>query len=173
VIGVDATVLAYAVNRGAPGHARAAAALEALAGGDRPFGLPLGCAHQFVRFVSHPHAVARTLTPALAWAFVERLLESPAAGLLLPTRHHRRTFEEVLEAVGAQPGIAAGLETATVLREHGIRELLSADPAMRRFAFLSVRDPLHGPPWSPDQGTARRYRVLSGRTSPTTRTSTG
>ena len=40
MIAVDASVLAYAVNRHAPQHARAASALEALANGDRPWALP-------------------------------------------------------------------------------------------------------------------------------------
>lgn len=173
MIGVDATLLAYAANRGAPEHLRAARVLEALAGGDRRWALPLSAAHQFARIVTHPHAVARTLTAAEAWGFVERLLESPAAELLLPTREHLRVLEEVLESLGPGAGAAPGLETAALLREHGVRELLSTDPAMRRYAFLSVRDPLHGTPWSPVEERPRRYRVLSGRTSPTTRTSTG
>ena len=55
------------------------------------------------------------------------------------------------------------LETAVLLREHGVRELLSADRGMRRFTFLSVRDPVHGEAWSPAQPPARRYRVLKAR----------
>ncbi len=173
MIGVDATLLAYAANRGAPEHLRAAHTLESLASGETRWALPLSAAHQFGRLVTHPHAVARTLTALEAWGFVERLLESPTVELLLPTRHHLQVLDEVLEALGPAGGAVAGLETAVLLREHGVRELLSADPAMRRFAFLSVRDPLHGPVWTPEEGRPRRYRVLSGRTSPTTRTSTG
>jgi hypothetical protein len=173
MIGVDATVLAYAANRGAPGHRRAAEALEALAGGDRAWALPLGAAHRFARLVTDPSRVARALAAGEAWEFVERLLESPAVELLLPTRHHLRVLDEVLASLGPGAGAAAGLETAVQLREHGVRELLSADPGMRRFPFLEVHDPLHGPPWTPDRGATRRYRVLSGRTSPTTRSSTG
>ena len=56
-----------------------------------------------------------------------------------------------------------GLETAVLLREHGVRELLSADRGMRRFAFLGVRDPVHGEAWSPAERPARRYRVLRPR----------
>jgi hypothetical protein len=55
------------------------------------------------------------------------------------------------------PGLA-GVETAAILWEHGVRELLSADPGMRRFAFLDVRDPLHGAEWSPREHPALRYR---------------
>ena len=47
-----------------------------------------------------------------------------------------------------------------MLREHGVRELLSVDRGMRRFAFLTVVDPIHGPAWSPGAPPARRYRTL-------------
>jgi hypothetical protein len=49
------------------------------------------------------------------------------------------------------------------LREHGVRELLSTDPGMRRWRFLDVRDPLRGEPWSPGARPARRYRTLTRR----------
>ena len=66
-------------------------------------------------------------------------------------------------AAAGAPGVGhadlAAAETAAILWEHGVRELLSADRGMRRFAFLSVRDPLHGPEWSPREMPARRYRA--------------
>jgi len=163
MIAVDGALLAFAANRGAPGHLRAAAALEALAEGERPWGLPVSAAHRFLRLVTHPHAVARTLGAADAWALVERLLASPGARLLTPTADHPRVVGEVLGAWGLAGSLPAGFETAVLLREHGVRELLSPDRTMRRFAFLAVRDPLHGPAWSPAERPSRRYRVLSPR----------
>jgi hypothetical protein len=59
--------------------------------------------------------------------------------------------------------VPAGLELAAVLREHGVRELLTADEGMKRFAFLSVLDPVHGPTWTPTEAPQRRYRVLRPR----------
>jgi hypothetical protein len=163
MIGVDASLLAYAVNRGVPEHLRAAPVLESLAGGERPWALPLSAAHHFVRQVTHPHAVARALGAAEAWGFVRRLLESPSVRLLAPTSDHPRVAAEVLEWVAFPGAVGAGFETAVLLREHGVRELLSADRTMRRYPFLQVRDPVHGPPWTPDEPPARRYRVLTPR----------
>ena len=40
-------------------------------------------------------------------------------------------------------------------------QLLSADRGMRRFAFLSVRDPVHGETWSPAERPARLRAVVS------------
>jgi hypothetical protein len=70
---------------------------------------------------------------------------------------------ELLGVETRPQGALMGLETAVILREHGVRELLSSDRAMRRFAFLSVRDPFHGEPWTAGAAPAKRYRVLKHR----------
>lgn len=166
MIAVDATVLAYGVNRFAPEHPRAAAVLEELVNGDRPWALPWPAVHGFLAFVTHPHAVARPLGAGDACAFLDRLRESPTLRMLGPTDRHATVLGELLAAAPPGPAAPGGLELAVVLREHGVRELLSSDRAMRRFTFLSVRDPLHGDPWTPRSRPGRRYRVLR---SPATR----
>jgi len=163
---VDAGVLACAANRYVPEHPRAGAVIEALANGGSPWAIAWPAAHEFVRAVTHPHAVVRPLAPADAWAYLERLLESASLRMLGPTERHAGTVAAILrgmdaEGAAAGPAGLAGIETAAILREHGVRELLSADRGMRRFTFLSVRDPLHGPEWSPREAPARRYRTLA------------
>lgn len=161
---VDASLLAYAVNRYAPEHARAASVLEEIANGDRPWALPWPAVHEFLARVTHPHAVARALRPADAWAFVDALSHSTSLRWLGPTDRHAVVAAEVLELVAdAAAGWPTGFETAVVLREHGVRELLSADRGMRRYRFLDVRDPVHGELWTPAEAPARRYRTLTRR----------
>lgn len=161
---VDASLLAYSINRYAPEHARAAAALEELANGERPWALPWPAVHEFLASVTHPHAVARALRPADAWAFVEELGRSASLRWLGATERHAAAAAEVLELVAdAGAGWPTGFETAVVLREHGVRELLSADRGMRRYRFLDVRDPVHGELWTPADPPARRYRTLVRR----------
>jgi uncharacterized protein len=163
MLALDTSLLAYAVNRHAPEHARAARVVEQLADGALPWALPWPVLHEFLRLVTHRHAVARALGPADAWAFVEALLASHSIRLLGPGEGHAAALAELLASLPPGAGVPAGIETAAVLREHGVRELLSADAGMRRFAFLSVRDPVHGPPWAPGEAPARRYRVLKSR----------
>jgi predicted nucleic acid-binding protein len=163
MIALDVSVLAFAVNRYAPEHARANRVVEDLVNGERPWALPWSVVHEFLQLVTHPHAVARPLKAAEASGFFERLLQSPVAHLLAHTPAHAQALGEVLESVEPSGGLPAGLETAVLLREHGVREILSSDPGMRRFPFLTVVDPLHGAGWSPAAGPARRYRVLRAR----------
>jgi predicted nucleic acid-binding protein len=157
---LDTSLLAYAANRHAPEHARATEVVETLANGETPWALPWPVVHEFLHLVTHPHAVARALAPADAWAFVEALLTSHSVRVLAPTEAHAGALAELLAALPADAAVPHGLEVAVVLREHGVRELLSADRGMRGFAFLSVRDPVHGAAWSPAERPARRYRVL-------------
>ena len=165
MIAVDTGLLALAVNRYAPEHARAAALLESLAEGDAPWALPWSVVHEFLGFVTHQHSVARVLGAQDAWGFVESLAASPSLRFLGPTERHAEACAEVLvlRDVGAVAALDASFATAVLLREHGVRELLSTDPGMRQWRFLDVRDPLHGEPWSPADAPARRYRTLSRR----------
>ena len=166
---VDAGILACAVNRFVPEHTRAGAVIEELANGAAPWSIPWPAAHEFVRLVTHPHVVVRPLAARDAWGYLEKLRESASLRMLGPTERHGETLAALLAgASGASPatlgGAGAGwarLEVAAVLWEHGVRDLLSADRGMRRFAFLTVRDPLRGPPWSAREIPARRYRVLA------------
>ena len=157
---VDSGVLACAVNRFAPEHTRAARALEELAAGDTPWGLPWPAVHEFLGLVTHPHRVARPLALSDAFGFVAELLKSPTVRPLGATERHAEVLAEVIATPGTAGHDPTRLELAAVLREHGVRELLSADRGMRRFGFLEVRDPLHGPPWSPGEPPGRRYRRL-------------
>jgi uncharacterized protein len=161
MIAVDTSVLAFAVNRHTREHARAAEALEVLANGDVPWALPWPAVDEFVRLVTRAHVAPRPLAPSDALAFVDALLRSASLTPLGAGERHAAVLAELL-GEGARGGaVPPGFEVAAVLREHGVRELLSADAGMRRFGFLTVIDPVHGAPWSPEAAPARRYRRLA------------
>lgn len=160
MIAVDATILAYAANRFSPQHARASQVLEELANGDTPWALPWPAVYEFLRLVTHPHAAVRPLKVSDAWGFMGELMKSSSVRLLHATEAHATTLIEVLGMVGTPGPLAPQLETAVLLREHGVREVISADQGLRRFGFLEVVDPLKDLEWSPGRGPARRYRRL-------------
>ena len=164
MIAVDSGLLLLAANRFAPEHARAAALLESLAAGEAPWALTWSGIHEFLGFVTHPHAVARVLGAEEAWGFIEVLTASSALHLLAPTDRHASVCAEVLALAGSGAGrLDPSFTTAVILREHGVRELLSTDTSMSRWGFLELRDPLKGEGWTPSAKPLRRYRTLSGR----------
>lgn len=162
MIAIDTSVLAYAVNRYAPEHLRAARIVEDLANGDASWALPWPVVHDFLRWVTHAHVVARPLSGPDAAEFLEEVLASPSVQLLSPGAAHFGAVLETLASVRGGEGTPAALEIAAVLREHGVREILSVDRDLRRFGFLTVIDPFHGVGWSPAAPPARRHRVLGG-----------
>lgn len=165
MIAVDSGLLVLAANRFSHEHVRATALLESLAEGEAPWAVTWSAVHEFLGFVTHPHAVARVLGATEAWGFIEALTGSPSLSLIGPTEHHAASCAEVLAlaGVGAAGILDPSFATAVILREHGVRELLSTDPAMSRWGFLDVRDPLKGDSWTPLARPARRYRTLAGR----------
>ena len=162
MIAVDTSVLALALNRHAPEHARAAAALEALVNGEAPWALPWPVVNELVALVTHPHATPRPLSTAEAIGYVRDLLASPSVTAIGPTERHADTLAALVAELDSSPGKPPGLEVAAVLREHGVRELLTADRGMRRYAFLDLVDPLHGERWLPGVPPVRRHRRLRG-----------
>jgi predicted nucleic acid-binding protein len=130
MIALDAGLLALAVNRYAPGHARAAALLESLAEGDAPWALPWSAVHEFLAFVTHRHAVARTLGAEDAWGFIAALSRSPSVRFLGPGPRHAAVVAEVLSLGRSREPLTldAAFTTAVLLREHGVRELLLDGP---------------------------------------------
>jgi predicted nucleic acid-binding protein len=165
MIALDSGLLALAANRFALEHARAASLLESFAEGDAPWALTWSGVHEFLGFVTHPHAVARVLGPREAWGFVEALTQSPSLHLLGPTERHAAVCAEVLALAGPEStgGLDPSFTTAVILREHGVREILSTDTGLARWRFLEVRDPLKGEGWTPATRPTRRYRTLAGR----------
>src|SRR5262249_13293207 len=130
--------------------------LEDLVNGDTPWALPWTVASEFLERVTHPHAVVRPLRADEACGFLELLLASPVAHALAPTARHPAAFREAAAMAGAESGLPPRVETAALLREHGVRELLGFDGGMRRYPFLTVIDPLR----ETAGGPRRRYRML-------------
>lgn len=169
MIAVDASLLVHAVNRGGPGHGRAAAVLEGLVNGETAWVLPWPAVDDFLAFVTHPHRVARVLTARHAWAFAAEVGSSPSVRWLAPGERHGAALAEVLELAAITGPPPPGFALAVVLREHGVRELLTTDRGMRRFPFLDLVDPIHGEPWTPNTPPIRRYRRLAPPLPPITR----
>ena len=51
------------------------------------------------------------------------------------------TYREVTDGLAVRGNLVTDAHLATLLRQHGVRRLYSADADFRRFAFLDVRDP--------------------------------
>jgi uncharacterized protein len=77
-------------------------------------------------------------------AQVEIWMESPSLRLLGEMKGHWKDLKEALTAGSIAGGAVHDAHVAAICREHGVRELWSADRDFTRLSGLVVRNPLVG-----------------------------
>ena len=145
MIGVDTNILVYAHREDSPFHIAAVRRVAELAEGRASWAIPWPCLHEFLAIVTHPRIYAPPSSLARALAQVEAWLESPSLTLLAESAAHWTTLSSLLvdgRVAGPQVHDA---RVAALCREHGVRELWSADRDFSRFAGLFVVNPLVAP----------------------------
>jgi hypothetical protein len=142
LIAVDTNILVYAHRADSPFHAAADACIASLAEGAAAWGIPWPCLHEFLAIVTHPRIYAPPTPLAKALDQVEAWLESPTLRLLAEGEEHW----PVLRALVADARIAGpkvhDARIAALCKEHGVRELWSADRDFSRFPEIRVVNPL-------------------------------
>jgi toxin-antitoxin system PIN domain toxin len=141
---IDTNILVHAVNSGSPFHAAARAFLHRHRQARTPWCLTWPIVYEFLRVSTHPRVFPNPLTTAQALAFAGALIAPEEVIMLAPTSRHF----EVLALVAGEIGYPAGnlfhdIHTATLMREHGIPEVITADTDFLQFPFLRVTNPLH------------------------------
>ena len=140
---VDTNVLVYATNEEAIGHETCRARLGELRDDPAAWFLTWPVVYEFLRVVTHPRGLERPWDLPRAWEFVRALLAAPGLDMLAPTRRHvevaTATFAELPELRGSRIHDA---HTAILMREHGVRRILTHDADFHRFPFVEVVDPL-------------------------------
>lgn len=140
---VDTNVLLYAAHVDAPEHERCRRQLERWRSQATPWYLTWGIVYEFLRVVSHPRIFRTPWTARAAWSFIERILAAPAPRVLLATRRHSSVLAEIVQETPHLSGnVFHDAETAALMREHGIKTIVTRDTDFHRFPFLEVIDPL-------------------------------
>ncbi|MGH2826217.1 MAG: TA system VapC family ribonuclease toxin [Actinomycetota bacterium] len=140
---VDTNVLLYAANQAAPEHPPCASSLQRWREQATPWHVTWGILYEFLRVSTHQHVFSSPLTPAEAWSFVGSVLAAPALGVLIATPRHADVLTELTEIVPQLTGnLWHDAHTAVLMKEHGIRQIVTRDTHFHRFPFLEVIDPL-------------------------------
>jgi uncharacterized protein len=142
VIAVDTNILVYAHRQDSPFHQVAFERIAMLAEGAATWAIPWPCLHEFFAIVTHPRIYVPPTPLAKALDQVDAWLESPTLTLLAESATHWPILRTLLvdgRVAGAQVHDA---RIAALCRQHGVRELWSADRDFSRFAELMVVNPL-------------------------------
>lgn len=140
---VDTNVFIYAAEQGGSEHARCRELVQAWQQRLEPWYTTWPILYEFMRISTHERVFRKPWSVSLAWKFVEALLASPGLRLLVETPRHPQIAAEVIAQMPELVGnVLHDTHTAILMREHGIRRVVTRDADFHRFPFLEVTDPL-------------------------------
>lgn len=139
---LDANILLYASDESSDWHKTAKQFLEARAEDRDILCLTWPVLMAYQRIATHPAVFARPLTPAIAWGNVENLLSLPRARVVTETETFVEDYRRVAQETAAVGNLVPNAHVATILRQHGVRRIYTADTDFRKFEFFEVINPL-------------------------------
>jgi toxin-antitoxin system PIN domain toxin len=142
LIAVDTNILVYAHREDSPFHTAAFSRVAELAEGLASWAIPWPCLHEFIAIVTHPRIYAPPTPLTRALAQLDAWQESPTLALLVESSTYWPTLRALLAAGRIAGPQVHDARIAALCRDHGVRELWSADRNFSRFAGLAVVNPL-------------------------------
>jgi uncharacterized protein len=142
VIALDTNILVYAHREDAPFHQPAVRCVTDLAEGRTAWAIPWPCLHEFLAIVTRQGIYNPPAPLAVALDDVDALLESPTLVLLAESDQHWPELRALLTTSRVTGGRIHDARIATLCRQHGVRELWSADRDFGCFPNLRVANPL-------------------------------
>ncbi|HEV3183529.1 MAG TPA: TA system VapC family ribonuclease toxin [Xanthobacteraceae bacterium] len=144
MIGVDTNILIYAHRFDSPFNQVAFERLTELANGAAAWGIPWPCLHEFLAIVTHPRIFSPPTSLERALSQIDIWLESPSLALLTESPTHWSTLRALLVESSVIGPRVHDARIMALCRQHGVRELWSADRDFSRFAGVTVVNPLVG-----------------------------
>lgn len=141
---VDVNVLLYASDQASPRHREARRFVEGRASDPDVFCLAWLTLMSYLRIATHPRIFAAPLSPAEAMGNMEGLLGLPRVRVLGEGDGFLDVYRDVTRELPTRGNEVPDAHLASLLRQHGVGTLYTADRGFRRFPFLDVRDPLAG-----------------------------
>ena len=137
---LDANLLVYAWNRGAPEHERACAWLQARLNDRTGVGIPWSSSLAFVRLVSNQRIFERALPVEVAWCQVEEWLSLPNVWTPEPAQRHQEILSSLLPQTDRSQ-LVPDAHLAALAIEYGL-VLQSTDRDFARFSGLQWENPI-------------------------------
>ena len=111
-----------------------------------PLCLTWGVIYEFFKVVTYRRVLTRPMTSSEALSFVRVFLDRDEVSILSATNRHRELLEATVKELSRPEGnLFHDIETAVLAREHGVREVITADTDFLQFRFLRVTNPLIDP----------------------------
>jgi uncharacterized protein len=140
---IDTNILLYAANRDAEEHSKAIGFLCETANSRGPWFLTEGILYEFFRVSTHARVFERPLTWNEASRFIKPFLASHRFDILAAGQDHWTILEKILgELMHPAGNLFFDIRTVALMREHGVRDIYTADPDFLQFKDIRTVNPL-------------------------------
>jgi uncharacterized protein len=139
---IDANILLYASNKASPFHDRANEFLASRADDSDLLCLTWPTLMAYLRISTHPTIFSAPLTPTKAWENIENLLNLPRCRVIIEEESFPSDYADVTQGIVVRGNLVPDAHIATILRQHGVNRLYTADTDFLKFRFLEVINPL-------------------------------
>lgn len=139
---IDANLLLFAVNADASEHEAAIRFLKNRAKDPDLLCMTWPAVLAFQRIATHPTIFTNPLSPEQAWGNVRQLLALPRARIITEQEDFAQDFLTCTKGLHIRGNLVPDAHIATILRQHGVTRIYTADSDFRKFDFLEVLNPL-------------------------------
>ena len=140
---IDTNLLLYAANPDSREHREARELVESWRRGGRSWFVTWSIIYEFIRVSTHPRVFSSPISIAQARGWITDLLAGRNDSILVATDRHMGVLEQL---VASHPRLRGNpvhdLHIATLMMEHGVPEIRTADSDFHQFEFLRVVNPL-------------------------------
>ncbi|HKK18858.1 MAG TPA: TA system VapC family ribonuclease toxin [Opitutales bacterium] len=139
---IDANILLYAVNSEAQEHPAALDFIRSRAAERDLLCLTWPAIMAFQRIATHPAIFSNPLSPEQAWGNISKLLALPRSRCLSEDPGFEEDYAQLTGPLQIRGNLVPDAHIATILHQHGVGRIYTADSDFRKFDFLEVINPL-------------------------------
>lgn len=139
---IDANILLYASDESSPHHPRARAFLADCAESRELLCLAWPTVMAYLRISTHPAILAHPLAPRDAERNIDSLLSLPQVRAIGEEPGFWGVYQEAAGEFPVRGNLVPDAHVASLLLQHEVRVLYTADADFRKFPFLRVGNPL-------------------------------
>lgn len=139
---IDANILLYASDKSSPFCARANDFLASRADDSDLLCLTWPTLMAYLRISTHPSIFSVPLAPTDAWDNIQNLLNLPRCRVVSEEESFPLDYATVTQGIIVRGNLVPDAHIATILRQHGVNRLYTADTDFLKFRFLEVINPM-------------------------------
>jgi hypothetical protein len=138
---LDANLLLYASDNESPFHDRALEALEALSAGPEILYVFWPAAMAYMRIATHHNVFEAPLSHGQAVANLDSLLARPNVRSPGEDEGFLAIYRAASEGAGVRGNLVPDAHLVALMRQYGVRTIVSHDRDFKKFDGIEVRDP--------------------------------